>query len=141
MNRLRLIALLLMSLSTLSAQKVPVSAEEGNITVFGPTGSELLQRCSDYGRFKVGESVATEQLAAAAKNVGLCEGYILGIYDGMTTYATAVHQNQIACLPKRGNMDQLIRVIKKSLEENPSQLHLPSSALVVRALTDAFPCK
>lgn len=145
MKRILLFALLLASVSSIrvfSARGVQGSPDDGNIILFGPTGTDLLKYCSDVGTLRVGEAVPALQLADVAKHVAMCSGYIAGVNDAAVGYGSEVNfKKRLYCIPPKAEMDQLIRVVRKSLEDNPSQLHLPSSVLVVHALRDAFPCK
>src|SRR5262249_27028696 len=121
----------------------PAFPAQGDVTIFGPTGSQLLESCNDVGKVKVGDVVPPAQLVSGARHVGMCEGYIAGIHDATMFAAVNVNAKTSRvpyCLPTGVEMSQMIRVVKKSLEDNPAQLHLPSSVLVVRALKDAFPC-
>jgi Rap1a immunity proteins len=141
-KRILLVALVLVSLSSihlLSAGGVQTSDDE--VMMFGPTGTELLKDCSDVGTLKVGEMIAPLQLADVAKHVAMCSGYIAGVNDATIAYGSGMNgTKRIYCVPPEADMDQLIRVVRKSLDDNPSQLHLPSSVLVVTALKTAFPC-
>ena len=110
--------------------------------LFGPTGTDLLKYCSDVGALKVGETIPADQLVEGARNVGLCGGYIAGVNDAAVRYGSGMNPTKrLYCIPPKADMDQLIRVVRKSLEDNPSQLHFPSSVLVVGALKNAFPCR
>ena len=95
--------------------------------------------CNDIGKVKVGDVVSPSQLISSAKHVGECEGYIAGIHDA-TMAAVSLGAKASYCLPAGVEMSQMIRVVQKSLEDNPAQLHLPSSVLVGRAFSEAFPC-
>jgi hypothetical protein len=133
---------------TVSLLAFATQEHSDNVTLFGPTGSQLLEYCNDMGKVKVGDVVPPGQLVSGAKHVGLCAGYIAGIHDAtMAASARAVNAasrqtyRQEYCLPAGVEMEQLIRVVQKSLEDNPAQLHLPSSVLVIRAFRKAFPCR
>ena len=143
MKKLWLFALLFVSVGSISvlwASRVQAPPKDAYV-IFGPTGATLLKWCSDVGRLKAGDVATTELSIDVAKNAGSCSGYIAGVNDGAAGYAIPNPKNRRYCLPPQVEMDQLIRVVKKSLEDNPPQLHLPSSVLVIRALRDAFPCK
>lgn len=120
----------------------PQAHPDESVVLFGPTGTKLLEYCSDFGTLKEGETVSQTRLARVLKNVGLCEGYIAGVNDAAIGYGSDLNSMKaLYCVPPNAEMEQLIRVVKKSLEDNPSQLHFPASALVVHALKNAFPCK
>jgi Ssp1 endopeptidase immunity protein Rap1a len=142
MKRILLFALMfvsLISIPVLWAGGVQTSDDE--VMMFGPTGTELLRDCSDVGTLKVGEMIAPLQLADVAKHVAMCSGYIAGVNDATIAYVSGTNgTKRLYCVPPEANMEQLTRVVRKSLDDNPSQLHLPSSVLVVGALRNAFPC-
>ena len=117
----------------------PVPPDEEGVVTFGPTGTRLLEWCSDMGRLKEGDKVTTDQLVDAARNVGSCVGFVAGVNDTALFYGSSIHPKTTRfSAPPGVKMDQLVRIVRKWLEDNPSQLHLPSSILVVNALSDAF---
>jgi len=48
---------------------------------------------------------------------------------------------QTACLPDGFTLEQIRRVVVKSLSEQPEKLHLGVARAVQEALAMAFPCK
>jgi len=137
---MRMVAVVL-SVVALGSAQAPRQAHNGGVVLFGGTGSDLLTRCSDMGALKVGDTVAPLRLAEAKFHAGSCEGYIAGVSDTTQGYDSVAPKNRLYCLPSNVDMDQLIRVVKKWLEDNPSQLNLPAHILVKRALGEAFPCR
>jgi len=132
------IAVALIFAIALHAQ-APDSSE--SVRVFGGTGSDLLRRCSAVGALKAGDNVSPQQLIEHSRHVGSCEGYIAGVNDMMMSHLADTPKSTLKyCLPSGVEMDQLQRVVKKWLEDNPSQLHLPAGVTVIRALIQAFPC-
>jgi hypothetical protein len=144
MKRVLLFSVLLASVGSirvLLARVVQAPADEENVVLYGSTGADLLTYCSDVGTLKAGETIPAVQLADVAKHVGMCSGYIAGVNDAAIGYGSQMNSmKRLYCIPPKAGLDQLIRVVRKSLEDNPSQLHLPSSVLVIRALKNAFPC-
>src|ERR1700687_4741941 len=132
MKRGLLFTLLLASVGStrvLLASGVQASAEE-NVVLYGSSGADLLKYCSDVGTLKVGETIPAVQLAEVAKHVGMCSGYIAGVNDAAIGYGSQMNSmKRLYCLPPKAELDQRIRVGRKSLEDSPSQLHLPSSLL------------
>jgi len=111
------------------------------VTLFGPNGSGLLEICSEQTP-KVGEDIAPEQLIRWAKNNGICWGYIGGVNDNeMSHVAAASGKGRRYCLPHGVDLDQLRKVVRQYLENNPAKLHLPGQILVKAALEQAFPCR
>ena len=56
-------------------------------------------------------------------------GYVTGVID-----ATA------NCVPEAVNKRQLLDIAFRYLEAHPEQRHLPAPGLVMRAVTEKFPC-
>jgi len=69
-----------------------------------------------------------------------CEWYLKGFLDGIMINPGS---NGIAtsCLPDTFTLDQVRRVIVKSLSDHPERLHLNVADSVRNALSAAFPCK
>lgn len=132
-----------------SATKSSASHQESGATFFGGTGGELLRRCNAIGSVRVGDTVTSLELADGVKNSNLCWGYIAGVvdeYEG-NMLAGLLQKPQVApappnfCLPPGVDMEQLEKVVKKSLDDNPARLHMQANLLILAALADAFPCK
>lgn len=99
------------------------------------SGNELLSDCNDFL-----ESVN-------GWKPGRCLGFITGVIRGHQQ--TISYQNNLDyssergmlfCIPSGVTLAQLIKVVHKSIGDNPSKTHLPAEAHVLRAMTDAFPC-
>jgi hypothetical protein len=60
-------------------------------------------------------------------------GFILGVHD--------VYEDQIICSGANVTGGQLRDIVKKFLENNPSERDLPAHLLVMISLGKAFPCK
>jgi len=93
-------------------------------------GNVLLEECEAY----------LSDTGSAAKG-NICIGYIMGVVD---THAIVVNwdgSEMRFCLPRSIQGSQLVRVATKHLKENPQDLHLAASGLVIAALHFAFPCE
>jgi hypothetical protein len=111
-----------------------------DVTLFGSNGSHLLEICSEETP-RVGDVVPATQLVTVAKDKGMCWGYISGINDNeMSHVASASGKGRRYCLPSGVDLDQLRKVVRQYLDNNPARLHLPSEILVISALEQAFPC-
>jgi hypothetical protein len=132
-----------------SSTKSSSSHEESGATFFGGTGGELLKRCNAIGSVRVGDTVTSLGLADGVKNSNLCWGYIAGVVDeyegnrlsGLSKKPQVIPATANFCLPTGVDLEQLERVVKKSLDDNPARLHMPASLLILSALAEAFPCK
>jgi len=88
------------------------------------TGNRLLEQCLN-GENKTSPTYANTE--------GFCRGYIIGTVESS--------EGEIGCLPSSVTRNQLVLVVKKSLKENPQQLHNHAVGLILNALIKSFPCK
>lgn len=121
-----------------SAQRHDARARDLDITLFGPAGSRLLEMCSEPP-VEVGDVVPVERLVKGASNNGMCAGYIAGVNDSQMMQG-ASGRPPLYCLPSGVQIDQMAKVVRKYLQDNPAELHLPGVILVRSALEQAFPC-
>jgi len=89
------------------------------------TGNELLRLCK--ARF----SEATVESLAKGNT---CVSYVAGVVD-------ALFYDSKFCLPDKMPAEQFVRIAIKYMEENPEVLHFIAAPIVVRALSEAFPCE
>lgn len=69
-------------------------------------------------------------------DVVVCLAYVTGVVDTLT-----MTENRYVCVPPKSvTGGQLRDIVTKWLEDNPADRHLNASALVMLALTEAFPC-
>jgi hypothetical protein len=67
-------------------------------------------------------------------------GYIQGFLEGHMALAVVSGVSPTYCCPQNVDFGQVRRIVVKFLNENPDKTHLFISALVEKALIDAFPC-
>jgi hypothetical protein len=125
--------------TTQSATKSASHQESG--TFFGGTGGELLKHCNAIGTVHVGDTVSSLQLADGVKDSNLCWGYIAGVVDEYQGIAMTTKTPQVFCLPPSVDLEQLEKVVKRGLDDNPAELHILASVLIVNTLAGTFPCK
>jgi hypothetical protein len=125
--------------TTQSATKSASHQESG--TFFGGTGGELLKHCNAIGTVHVGDTVSSLQLADGVKDSNLCWGYIAGVVDEYQGIAMTTKTPQVFCLPPSVDLEQLEKVVKRGLDDNPAELHIQASVLIVNTLAGTFPCK
>jgi len=70
-----------------------------------------------------------------------CLGYIIGVSDTHNTHVNWKYIGSYWCSPDGIIGGQLQAVVVKHLKENPQDLHLSASSLVMTALNAAFPCE
>jgi hypothetical protein len=75
----------------------------------------------------------------------VCLGYLQGAMDQITMSESVFHADgasgpQRICVPVGITGNQLILLVRKSLEADAKDLHLPASVLVWHAAATAYPC-
>ena len=116
------ILLLILTVSTLSAQT--------------DTGMDLLRACNTIIQAEEGKEVAMGDRLLSL----YWTGYLGGFNDAAVLIDTAISHG-IYCVPAQGiENDQLVRVVKKYLDEHPEDLHQSARILILFALREAFPC-
>ncbi len=118
--------------------KIGSAQQDDSVILFGPTGSQLLETCSEPP-VEVGDVVPVERLVKGARNNGMCAGYIAGINDNEMAQV-ASGKPRPYCSPPGVQIAQMAKVVRKYLEDNPAKLHLPGGIEVMSALEQAFPC-
>lgn len=60
-------------------------------------------------------------------------GFVTGVVDAM--------QNEIVCVPDRVTVKQVVDISKAHLQQNPSIRHKPAAYIVLKAVSEVWPCK
>lgn len=77
---------------------------------------------------------------ASAANKSGCAWYIKGMIEAIQVYAQPSQAGySIMCMPDNLPGSQLTAIFGKYLDDHPEQRHDPAMALIVRAMTAAFP--
>ena len=94
----------------------------------------LLGSPTSYATFVLGNTLVETCDSDNSYDQGICAGFVLGVSDRI--------ERKFACPPKNGTVSggQLVKVVRKYLEENPENLHWTGHFLVTIALSQAFPC-
>lgn len=93
------------------------------------TGNDLVQRMEAERRLTQGSG-----RDADGYDAGLYVGFVVGVYDMLVL-------NQTICLDEsQVTIGQVAAIVRKFLEENPELWSREGRALVVMALSRAFPC-
>jgi hypothetical protein len=89
-------------------------------------GSELLSYCA--------KGTATAQTA--------CLGYIAGVSDAIINDLIRDKESPIkACIPRSVTAGDRAAMVIKWLSQHSDQLRKPAATLVVKALSEAYPCR
>ncbi len=88
----------------------------------GPTGNQLLEEC-------------VSKLIIPRTH---CLGFIAGIAEGH--FLSAGTGNRIFCFPANANIDQTRKIVVRYLKKHARLLDRNAGELVLRALSDAWPC-
>ena len=98
------------------------------------TGNDFLRQCNEP------KSSRGSNFTVAAAQYARCMGYIQGFLEGHMALAVVSGVSPTYCCPQNVDFGQVRRIVVKFLNENPDKTHLFISALVEKALIDAFPC-
>ena len=67
---------------------------------------------------------------------GLCNGMIVG-FDYGYSYK---NRDKTYCVPSGVNQGQIVKVVRKYIDEHPEKLHELYGKLIIEALNESFPC-
>jgi len=70
----------------------------------------------------------------------ICTTYIKGVWDGFYAYG-AVTKIELYDFSANMTVGQVKKIVVKYMNDHPKQLHLPTAALILIALVDAYPPK
>lgn len=101
-------------------------------------GNVLLKSCQAAVRM-----MDTEQASQSdSMDIGQCFGMVEGVRGVLFVYEKSVPQNLRVCLPNGGiNNGQAARIVSKYLHNNPADLNLDATLLMILAFKSAYPCK
>ena len=103
----------------------PVSANDSEAMVSLTTGNYVYPLC---------------QSTASAANKHGCAWYIRGVIEGVQTLVQPSQPgHSLLCMPDDLPGSQLTAIFGKYLDDHPEQRNEPAIALIVRAMTTAFP--
>jgi hypothetical protein len=79
-------------------------------------------------------------------NEGYCAGYLSGVTDVEAMWKAidkkaGARAYEHYCMPEEVNNGQMLKVLKKWLDNNPEKLHWRADTIIQSALMEAFPCK
>jgi hypothetical protein len=95
------------------------------------SGAELRNSGSDY--LRVCESSATARPA-------VCNVWLTGVVDGLQAYNTNLKTLPLFNAPDI-TVGQVAKVVVKYINDHPANAKLPTAALVLAAMIDAYPPK
>lgn len=109
----------------------------------GGSGSSLLTSCQAALRMQMDDNKVTMISPTAAGiqeavDGSFCKGYVVGVVDELISFS--VTNGTTYCIPTNADNEQLIRIVAKYLDDNPSKLNDPAGMLVTKAIVGAFPC-
>lgn len=80
-----------------------------------------------------------ELLRLCRTNPGICQGYIAGVADVMSTVGT-IH-GYASCVPASVTVKQHAAAVVKWMEAHHDDLGFTAHSIVAEALAEAYPCK
>lgn len=90
-------------------------------------GSDLMQGLAAHDRALDGRDSGTD-----AVDGGMALGYVMGVSDAL--------RSPIVCVPPNSTNRQFAAVVKLYLRNHPEEWNEEAFGLVVKALSQAFPC-
>ena len=99
-------------------------------------GNDLLRHIKRCDKYHAGQETAEHYW-----NCGAFGSYVLGVSDSFEILQVWEGFENYICIPDRVKVPQLKAVVRKFLEDNPADLEMPASALVLGALENTFPCE
>ncbi|MGC2464984.1 MAG: Rap1a/Tai family immunity protein [Candidatus Acidiferrum sp.] len=118
---MRIPALILLSPAIFLLCSISARAQRVSTT----TGNDLLESCESTGHF--------EQ--------AFCFGYITGVTDTDAMDGAAFPDRRRSCVAENVSNGQVKDVVVKYLRDHPEERHLLAAILIVKAMSQAFPCK
>lgn len=103
-------------------------------TVMATSSPQLLEFCNSAIKVMNNNYVTTNyyQTGDQATSLGTCLGYVSAVVD--------MYEGVAFCVPQNSTYEQYVRVTTKYINNNPEKLNLPAQAMVISALSNAFPC-
>ena len=132
------VAALAMLHSHAALEAEPTNAEKLEQQVshnISESGNEFLEKC---------KRVEDEYDSRYSSDVFICLGFVQGFMQGIFVsddFRHSPEEQRMTCPSPEVTTIQLIRVIKKHIDEQPKRAHLPTRYLASEALIKAFPCK
>jgi hypothetical protein len=125
---------MLASLLLLALAAAPAQSRGTYIaTVFGPSGSNLIEHCRQVAKIQRKEQAdefdATE-----------CISFISGVVDGGQFAAKGDRRLFPVCFPPDVDGNQMAKIIVKYGDDHPEKLNNGAAYIVINALQQAFPC-
>jgi Ssp1 endopeptidase immunity protein Rap1a len=102
-----------------------VSASVHAQRVSTTTGNDLLDSCESKAEFKQ----------------AFCLGYINGATDLDGMDGSVFPERRRSCVAENVSNGQVRDVVVKYLRDHPEERHLLAAILIVKAMSQAFPCK
>jgi hypothetical protein len=99
------------------------------------SGADLRNSGTDY--LRVCESMAPGQATARP---AVCNVWMTGVVDGLQAYNANMKVLPLFDAPDI-NVGQVMKLVAKYINDHPSNAKLPTAALVLAALMDAYPKK
>ena len=98
---------------------------------YAVSGNDLYGRCANYDQSILNNNASCSQRVIDSI---MCRMYVFGVID-------ATQGTLTICPSEDLEYDQVVFIVKKHLSENPDRLDLDANKLVIKALSEAFPCE
>jgi hypothetical protein len=109
----------------------------------GMDGNQMLEKCHTW--FK-DEPPPPNPPQKEIIDAGYCAGYFDGVLESQSMLFAIDKQDHVQgrrryCRPEEATNGQVMKVVKKWLDNNPEKLHCAGETVIFLALVDAFPCR
>ena len=108
---------------------IPIVAMIFAVNVFSyDTGNQLF------------EDLKSDEPIRSASSMQFINGVSLGFFSAETLFSNQPKRVQCAMFASGVTLGQLKDTVKKYLDQNPNERHLPATVLIMKSLAIAFPC-
>lgn len=131
----------LVGVAALIGSASPSMASSDQVGIY-MSGTHLTDNCREFLKFR---RLGSIQSAHAAFDAALCYGFVVGILDKTsvdagTSIVTATGIPRVFCTGESVNANDATEVVARFLDEHPQDRRLGGYFLVIRALSEAYPC-
>jgi hypothetical protein len=101
------------------------------------TADNLIDRCrsADADLKKLNSDDLSDWLSCVSYIEGVMDGYAVGV-------VTTSGERKMACnIPNSVTVKEIALILLRYAKDNPAELHLPASVVIIKAVDKSFPCK
>jgi len=111
---------------------ISFAAAQPQATNLAESGNSFLATCENAGN--------SNDTSVSSFTRGLCFGYVSGVSDGIELAQSLPSMHADYCLPSESTNGQKFDTVVKFIKQHPEIRHWQTRELLLRGLTEAFPC-